>query len=360
MKLAFDLERRTGVRHLRYPEAPRQPEKAVTCGENQAARNQTVDAPSVRQLNARWKTPVHAHGASNHTMDTTGTCHPQKLRWHALTWMSIRHRRNKRCVTIPQMPHRRHAHNNRSGQRTRTSRNISYLWENTTLLPMNYARCPRHIAPATCGTCVKKKKNSGKASPKTSIHHVTRALNKDVSELVLHVQSWPRAARRWTQGTETDDTNAAREHHNMTRLWRAGHCDNRLTNRHGETPHRITKKKNTMEKEPNVACFRPAPRPCVCTYLPKWRVRAQSERARRKTAHDRAPAHLLPHATTNTEMLKQTNKERKATQDVTAPRRKLWYVGMTRTHKRIRTLNFDAPAWLGRPIHTHRASSKQS
>ena len=86
MKLAFDLERRTGVRHLRYPEAPRQPEKAITCGENQAARNQTVDAPSVHQLNARWNTPVHAHGASNHTMDTTGTRHPQKLRWHALTW----------------------------------------------------------------------------------------------------------------------------------------------------------------------------------------------------------------------------------------------------------------------------------
>ena len=109
MKLAFDLERRTGVHHLRYPEAPRQPEKAVTCGENQAARNQTVDAPSVHELNARWKTPVHAHSASNHTMDTTGTCHPQKLRWHALTWMSIRHRRNKRCATIPQMPHKTHA-----------------------------------------------------------------------------------------------------------------------------------------------------------------------------------------------------------------------------------------------------------
>ena len=87
--LASDLERRTGVRHQRYPEAPRQPEKAVTCGENQAARKQTVDAPSVHQQNARWKTPAHAHGASNHTMDTTGTCHPQKLRWRALTWKPI-------------------------------------------------------------------------------------------------------------------------------------------------------------------------------------------------------------------------------------------------------------------------------
>ena len=30
--------------------------------------------------------PLHAHGASNHTMDTTGTYNPLKLRWHALTW----------------------------------------------------------------------------------------------------------------------------------------------------------------------------------------------------------------------------------------------------------------------------------
>ena len=170
---------------------------------------------------------------------------------------------------------------------------------------------------------------------------------------MLHVQSWPRAARRKTQGTETVDTNAAREHHKMTGLWRTDHCDNRLTYRHCETPHRTPK--NTTDKEPNVTCFRSAPHPCVCTYLPKWRVRAQSERARRKTAHDTAPAHLLPHVTTNTEMLKQTNKERKATQDVTAPRRKLCNVGKARPHQRIRTLNFDAPAWLGRPNSHHTA-----
>ena len=42
--------------------------------------------PSVHQQNAREKTPVHAHGANNHTMDTTGTYNPLKLRWHALTW----------------------------------------------------------------------------------------------------------------------------------------------------------------------------------------------------------------------------------------------------------------------------------
>ena len=79
--LASDLERRTGVRNQRCPEAPRQPEKAVTCGENQPARNKTVDAPSVHKQNAREKTPVHAHGANNHTMNTTDTCNPLKLRW---------------------------------------------------------------------------------------------------------------------------------------------------------------------------------------------------------------------------------------------------------------------------------------
>ena len=344
------------MRHLRYPEAPRQPEKAVTCGENQAARNQTVDAPSVHQLNARWKTPVHAHGASNHTMDTNGTCHPQKLRWHALTWkptakMSIRHRRNKRCVTIPQMPHKTHALKNTTGQFLTIGKNDFVPNERRTLPKTHRTRNKRHMRQAKKSAATLRRRRAFITS------HV-RSTNKDVSELVLHVQSWPRAARRKTQGTETDDTNAAREHHNMTGLWRTDHCDNRLTNRHSETSHRTPKK--TTDKEPNVTCFRSAPHPCVCTYLPKWRVRAQSERARRKTAHDTAPAHRLPHVTTNTEMLKQTNKERKATQDVTAPRRKLCNVGKARPHQRIRTLSSDAPAWLGDPIHSHRASSKQS
>ena len=49
--------------------------------ENHTARNQTVDAQVC--IN---KKPFHAHDANNHTMDTTGTCNPQKLRWYALTW----------------------------------------------------------------------------------------------------------------------------------------------------------------------------------------------------------------------------------------------------------------------------------
>ena len=126
--------------------------------------------------------------------------------------MSIRHQRNNRYVTIPQVRHKRHAHANISVQRARKPRAISCVWGDTSLLPVKYARCPRHIARATCDTCDKQKDN-GNTSPKTSIHHCTRAPQQDVSELVLHVQSWPRAALRKTQGTETDDTNDARGHH---------------------------------------------------------------------------------------------------------------------------------------------------
>ena len=75
-----------------------------------------------------------------------------------LRTLNIRHRRNKRCSTIPQMPHKRHAHNNRSGQPTRTSRAISYHWRNTTLLPLKDARCTRHIAHTTYDTCDKQKR----------------------------------------------------------------------------------------------------------------------------------------------------------------------------------------------------------
>ena len=64
------------------------------------------------------------------------------------------------------------------------------------------------------------------------------------------------------------------------------------------------------------------------------RESTKQDRARQST---RAP---FPHITTNTEMLKQTNKERKATQDVTAPHRKVCNVGLTRTHKRIRDSQF--------------------
>ena len=117
-----------------------------------------------------------------------------------------------------------------------------------------------------------------------------------------------------------DARNRNRRHE---RCSRAPQHDGSLANgslrqpRHEQPQRNITSHtKKHHGKEPNVTCFRPAPRPCVCAYLPKWRVRAQSERARRKTAHDTAPAHRLPHATTNMEMLKQAMKERKATQDV--------------------------------------------
>ena len=107
---------------------------------------------------------------------------------------------------------------------------------------------------------------------------------------MFHVQSWPRAARRWTRGTARDDTNAAGEHHNMTGFWRAGHCDNRLLNGFGETPHRTRKTPRIKNQRSRVCALR------LILVQPlnvsqTWRVRAQSERARSKTAHDRAPAH---------------------------------------------------------------------
>ena len=146
----------------------------------------------------------------------------------------------------------------------------------------------------------------------------------------------------------------------MTRLWRAGHCDNRLTNRHGETPHRIPKKKTPWIKNPMSRAFAPR-HVLVCARIFRSGAFVHIQRGHdarlRTTEHPRT---VCGTPQTNTEMLKQTNKERKATQDVTAPRRKLCDVGKARPHQRIRALSSDAPAWPGDPIHSHRASSKQS
>ena len=134
----------------------------------------------------------------------------------------------------------------------------------------------------------------------TSIHHVTRALNKDVSELVFHVQSWPRAARRWTRGTARDDTNAAGEHHNMTGFWRAGHCDNRLLNGFGETPHR-TRKTPRIKNQRSRVC---APRLILVQPLNVSSDVARSCTIRESTKQDRARQSTrapFPHITTNTE-----------------------------------------------------------
>ena len=143
---------------------------------------------------------------------------------------------------------------------------------------------------------------------------------------MFHVQSWPRAARRWTRGTARDDTNAAGEHHNMTGFWRAGHCDNRLLNGFGETPHR-TRKTSRIKNQRSRVC---APRLILVQPLNVSSDVARSCTIGESTKQDRAPQSTrapFPHITTNTEKLKKTNKERKATQDVTAPRRKLCNVG---------------------------------
>ena len=184
---------------------------------------------------------------------THKNCDDTHLNGNPLRTVSIR--RNKGCVTIPQMPHRRHAHNNRSGQRTRTSRTISYLWENMTLLPMNYARCPRHIAPATCDTCVKKK-DSGNTSPKTSIHHVTRAINRQRCE-----RTCASCSKLATPGTQIDARNRKRRHERCSRaLQHDGPLANgSLPQPPHEPPQRNitshTKKHNG--KEPNVTWLSP-------------------------------------------------------------------------------------------------------
>ena len=107
---------------------------------------------------------------------------------------------------------------------------------------------------------------------------------KDVNELVFHVKSWPRAAHRWTRGTARDDTNAAREHHNMTGLWRAGHCDNRLPNGFGETPHR-TRKTPRIKNQRSRVC---APRLILVQPLNVSSDVARSCTIRESTKQDRA------------------------------------------------------------------------
>ena len=202
MKLAFDLERRSGVRHLRYPEAPRQPETAVTCGENQAARNQIVDAASVHQLNARWKTPVHAHGASNNTIDTTGTCHRQKLRWHALTW--------KPTANGEHLTPTKQAMCNNSSDAVQKKHTQQQIWSTNPhikkqFLPLgkqDFVTKERRTWPKKHRTRNMRHMRQAKKSAATLrrrrafITSHVRSTNKDVSELVHHVQSWPRAASR--------------------------------------------------------------------------------------------------------------------------------------------------------------------
>ena len=159
-------------------------------------------------------------------MDTTGTYNPLKLRWHALTWKPTA-----------------------NGELPTKQRNASQqqIWSTNPHIKSNFLPLGKHDFVTneirTLPKTHRKKKTAATLRRRRAFitSHV-RSTNKDVSELVLHVQSWPRAARRWTRGTARDDTNDAREHHNMTSVWRAGHCDNRLPNRHGETPRRIPTK----------------------------------------------------------------------------------------------------------------------
>ena len=143
-----------------------------------------------------------------------------------------------------------------------------------------------------------------------------RSTNKDVSELVLHVQSWPRAAPRKTPGTGTDETNAAREHHNMTGFWRAGHCDNRLLNGFGETPHRT--RKNITDKEPEVTSLCSAAHPCAtfeCIFRRGAFVHSQREHEARPRM-TRAPAHRF--GTSQRTLRSRSKRKRSAKQRKTS------------------------------------------
>ena len=174
--------------------------------------------------------------------------------------VSIRHQRNKRCVTIPQMPHKRHAHNNRSGQPTRTSRAISYLWRNTTLLPMRYARCPRHIAHATYDTCDKQKRQRQHFADDEHPSRHTCAQQRCERTCVS-------CSKLATRGTQMDARNSKRRHE---RCWRAPQHDGFLErgSLRQPSPKRLRRNttsypKNTTDNEPEVTCLCSAAHPCA-------------------------------------------------------------------------------------------------
>ena len=190
-----------------------------------------------------------------------------------------------------------------------------------TLLPSKYARCPRHIAPATCDTCVKKKKDSGNTPSKTSIHHVTHALNKQRCE-----RSCASCSKLATRGTQIDARNRNRRHERCSRA--PQHDGSLASGSLRQPPHEPPRRNTTSHtkkhhrEEPNVTCFRSAPRPCVCTYSPKWRLRAQSERARQSTRAPFSARHNEHGDVEANEQGAQSNARRHSTTQKTVQRRK--------------------------------------
>ena len=91
--------------------------------------------PSVHQQNAREKTPVHAHGANNHTMDTTGTYNPLKLS-KARTYMETL----LRTVSIRRKKEMRH-NSSDAVQKTRTQQQI---WSTNPHIKSNFLPLVKH------------------------------------------------------------------------------------------------------------------------------------------------------------------------------------------------------------------------
>ena len=159
--------------------------------ENHTARSQTVDAQvCINKMDE--KRHQSTHDASNHTMNTTGTCNPQKLRWHAFTW------KPSTTGEHPTPTKQAMCHNSSdAAQKTRTRKHI---WSTSPHIKSNFLCLEKHIfvtneirpLPKTRRTRnmrhMRQTNNNGNTSPKTSIHHCTRAPQQDVSELVLHVQ----------------------------------------------------------------------------------------------------------------------------------------------------------------------------
>ena len=170
--------------------------------------------PSVHQQNARQKTPVHAHDANNHTMNTTGTCNPQKLRWHEFTW--------KPSTTGEHpTPTKQPICYNSSGA-ARKTRTRKHIWSTTPHIKSNFLCLGKHIfatseirpLPKTHRTRNMRRMRQTKRQRQhfAEDEHDTGASTR-CERTCAQCSSWPRTALRKTQETETSDTNDARGHH---------------------------------------------------------------------------------------------------------------------------------------------------
>ena len=200
------------------------------------------------------------------------------------------------------MPHQRHAHKNISGQRTRASRAMSYLWKNTTFLPLKYAPCTRHTAHATYDTCDKRKRQ--RQHFVDDEHSSRHTCPQQRCELTC-----VSCSKLATRGTQMDARNSKRRHERCSRapqhdvFLESGSlrqpCHERLR------PNTTSYPKNTTDKEPEITCF--TPRLILVQPLNVSSDVARSCTIRESTKQDRARQSTrapFPHITTNTKKLK--------------------------------------------------------